>query len=144
MNQKELAERRKNKRFLAQEGAFAVIGPEFTKLGQIMNISRGGFAFRYIVTGSQGIGAAEADIFLAGDGFYLEKIPIKPIWDLKVPKKLSNGSLPMRRCGVQFRELTRHQRAQLEYFIQNHTLDRFKGFKKGEPLTSPQNLPSNS
>jgi hypothetical protein len=137
MNHKELAERRKNKRFPVQEGAFAVIGPEFTKLGQIT------VAFRYIVTGSQGNGASEADVFLAGDGFYLEKIPIRPVWDLKVPKKLSNGSLPMRRCGVKFLDLTPHQRSQLEYFIQNHTLERFKGFKKREHLTSPQNLPSN-
>jgi hypothetical protein len=142
MNQKQLTERRKNKRFLAQEGAFAVIGPEFTKLGQIIDIGRGGFAFRYIVTGSQGNGAVEADIFLAGDGFYLEKIPIRPIWDLKIPKKVSNGSLPMRRCGVQFRDLTHHQRSQLEYFIENHTLNRFKVFKKRDHLTSPQNLPS--
>jgi hypothetical protein len=141
MKRKDPPERRKNKRFLAQEGAFAVIGPEFTKLGQIMDISRGGFAFRYIVTGSQENGAVEADIFLAGDGFYLEKIPIKPIWDLKIPKKFSNGSLPMRRCGVQFRDLTHHQRSQLEYFIQNHTLNRFKGLKKGDHLASPQNLP---
>ena len=142
MKHKEPVERRKNRRFLAQEGAFAVIGPEFTKLGQIIDISRGGFAFRYIVTGSQENGAIEADIFLAGDGFYLEKIPIKPIWDLKVPKKFSNGSLPMRRCGVQFRDLTHHQRSQLEYFIQNHTLGRSKAFKKRDHLTSPQNLPS--
>ena len=41
MNQKQLAERRKNKRFRAQEGAFAVIGPEFTKLGQIIDNGRG-------------------------------------------------------------------------------------------------------
>ena len=143
MNHKELAERRKNKRFPVQEGAFAVIGPEFTKLGQITDISRGGLAFRYIVTGSQGNGASEADVFLAGDGFYLEKIPIRPVWDLKVPKKFSNGSLPMRRCGVKFLDLTPHQRSQLEYFIQNHTLKRVKGFKKREYLTSPQNLPSN-
>jgi response regulator RpfG family c-di-GMP phosphodiesterase len=88
-------------------------------------------------------GAVEADIFLAGDGFYVEKIPIKPIWDLKVPKKFSNGSLPMRRCGVQFRDLTRHQRSQLEYFIQNHTLNRPKSFRKREHLTSPQPFPSN-
>lgn len=122
MSRKDPVERRRHKRFQAQEGAFAVARPEFTKLGQIMDISRGGLAFRYVVTGSQGNGAIEVDIFKAGDGFYLENIPIKTIWDLRVPKKLSNGSLPMRRCGMQFGELTPNQISQLEYFIQNHTV----------------------
>jgi len=122
MKRKELAERRRHKRFQAQEGAFAVVRPESTKLGQIIDISQGGLAFRYTVTGARANGAFEVDIFLAGDGFCLEKIPIKTVSDLKVPKKFSNGSLPMRRCGVQFGELTDNQIAQLEYFIQNHTI----------------------
>jgi len=124
MNRKEPVERRKHKRFRAQEGAFAVVRPESTKLGQITDIGRGGLAFRYVVTGSQGNGATEVDIFLAGNGFCLENIPIQTIWDLKAPKKFSNGSLPMRRCGLQFGELTDNQISELEYFIQKHTINK--------------------
>jgi hypothetical protein len=48
----------------------------------------------------------------------------------------------MRRCGVQFRDLTHHQRSQLEYFIENHTITKFKDFKKRDHLTSSHNLAS--
>ena len=41
-------ERRKHKRFKAKRGAFAVSLPNFDKLGQIENISEGGFAFQYM------------------------------------------------------------------------------------------------
>jgi hypothetical protein len=113
--------RRKQKRFQIQDGAFAIVRPAFTKLGQIIDIGLGGLAFRYVVTGARGNMAFEVDIFLVGDGFYLEEVPIKPISDIKLPKKFSKGSLPMRRCGVQFGELTQNQITQLEYFIKNHT-----------------------
>lgn len=124
MQRKEPAERRKHRRFRAQEGAFAVLRPQCAKLGQIIDISRTGLAFCYVVTGAKGNHAGEVDIFLAGDGFCLERIPIKTVWDHRVHKKFSNGSLPMRRCGVQFGELTPHQLSELDYFIQNHTLNR--------------------
>jgi hypothetical protein len=58
-----------------------------------------------------------------GDGIYLEKVPFKAISDLKLVKKKFNGSIPMRRLGVQFGELKQSQISQLEYFIGNYTLD---------------------
>ena len=120
MKRKKFAERRKHKRYQAQEGAFAVVRPEFTKLGQIIDISHGGLAFRYCVTGPKANEALELDIFLTGDGFYLEKIPFETVTDRRMSKKFSHAYLPTRRCGVRFGELTRIQIAQLEYFIQNH------------------------
>jgi hypothetical protein len=114
-------DRRKQKRFQIQDGLFAIVRPEFTKLGQIIDIGMGGLAFRYVVTGNRENKAFEVDIFLVGDGFYLEKVPIKTISDIKLPKKFSNGPLPMRRCGVKFGELTQNQITQLEYFIKNYT-----------------------
>jgi hypothetical protein len=65
--------------------------------------------------------ALEVDIFLVGDGFYLEKVPIKPMSNIKLPKRFSTRSLPTRRCGVQFGVLTQNQITQLEYFIKNYT-----------------------
>ena len=100
-------------------------GPEasvFSKLGQIIDISPQGLSFRYTVTGTQANEAFELDIFLAGDGFYLEKIPFKTVSDRKLPKKVYNGHLPMRRCGVQFGQLMPIQMAQLKHFIQTHTI----------------------
>jgi hypothetical protein len=122
MKSKERIERRKHKRFQAEEGAFVVVRPQFTKLGQIIDISRGGLAFRYTLTGGEMSGSVELDIFLTGDGFYLERVPFKTVSDLKMPKKLSPRSLPMRRCGVQFGDLTHFHISQLAHFIENHTV----------------------
>lgn len=113
-------ERRKQKRFQVGNGAFAVARPKLTKLGQIIDIGLGGLAFRYVVTGTWANGAFEVDIFLVNDGFYLEKVPIQLISDIRLPKTISKRSLPMRRCGVQFGKLTENQVVQLEYFIKIH------------------------
>ncbi len=122
MKRKRLAERRKRKRFQVHVGAFAVIRPEFTKLGQIIDISHEGLSFQYPVAASQSNGASELDVFLAGDGFFLEKMPFKTVSDRRLARKSSKAFLPLRRCSVQFKDLTGIQIARLEYFIQNHTI----------------------
>jgi hypothetical protein len=120
---KDLFDRRNQDRSLALGGAFAVLRPQFSKLGQIIDISSDGLAIHYPVSGDQTNGSSELDIFLVGDGIYLEKVPFKAISDLKLVKKKFNGSIPMRRLGVQFGELKQSQISQLEYFIGNYTLD---------------------
>ena len=123
MERKKLAERRKRKRFQVQNGAFAVVRPEFTRLGQIVNISHEGLAFQYAVTSTQENRASELDIFLAGDGFYLEKMSFETVSDRRATRKSSKGFLPLRRCSVRFKDITGTQIARLEYFIQNHTIN---------------------
>ena len=122
MERKKSTERRKLKRFQVQDGAFAVVRPEFTRLGQIINISYEGLAFQYAVTANQENGASELDVFLKGDGFYLENMSFETVSDRRATRKSSKGFLPLRRCSVRFKDLTGAQIAQLEYFIQNHTI----------------------
>jgi len=117
------SERRSHDRFQVQDGAYAVLRPQFTQLGPIIDINQEGLAFRYPVIGGVTSGSSELDIFLMGDGFYLEKVPFKAISDRKIAKKKTNGSVPMRRCGVKFGELRPSQFSQLEHFMQNHTAD---------------------
>ena len=121
---KDLLDRRNQDRFLVQDGAFAVVRPQFTQLGQIIDISGDGLAFRYPVTGDQTNGSAELDLFLVGNRFYLERLPFKAIADHKLAKKKFSGSMPMRRFGVQFGELKESQISKLEYFIRNYTLNK--------------------
>ena len=122
MERKKPAERRKLKRFQVQNGAFAVVRPEFTRLGQIINISYEGLAFQYALTTNQENGASELDIFLTGDGFYLENMSFETVSDRRATRKSSKGFLPLRRCSVRFKDLTGTQIAQLEYFIQNYAV----------------------
>ena len=121
-NGKEAVEQRRHKRFRAQEGAYVLIRGPFSKLGQILNISRGGLEFRYIDIGERPEKLLELDILLKANGFQLEKLPFKTIFDSKATKEIHFISTPMRRRGGQFAALTPKQISALEHFIRNHTV----------------------
>lgn len=121
MDRKALIERRQLKRFNAQDGAFALARNHVSKLGQIMNVSMRGLAFKYIANGQQSNGIFQLDIFLSGRGFHSKNIPSKTVSDFEMKSEFPFSSIRMRRCCVQFGELTRIHMSQLEDFIQNHT-----------------------
>ena len=114
-------ERRKYKRFLVQEGAYALLKNTSSKLGQIKNISRGGFAFSYIVDGEQMNELFKVDIFITEKGYYLKDVPSKKISDFHVENKLPFSTFSIRQAGIQFRELNESQLSQLDNFIRDYT-----------------------
>lgn len=118
-----LVERRKFKRYHAKERAFAVLGPDFTKFGQLIDISRDGLSFRYIadVLNDMSAGSFEVDIFFGDDDFYLERLSLIPISDCPERKGFSVQSIMRRQC-VQFGELLPNQVPRLEYFIKKYTV----------------------
>jgi hypothetical protein len=122
MSRIEVVERRRHKRFQAGEGAYAAVRPQYDKIGQIIDVSRGGLAFRYMVSGSREDASSELDIFLIGDGFHLDKVPFQTVSDEEISERLSPSSQKMRRCSVQFGELTQMQILKLKEFILNHTV----------------------
>ena len=124
MNRIEVVERRRHKRFQAEEGAYAAVRPQYDKIGQIIDVSRGGLAFRYMVSDSQGGVSPELDVFLIGDSFHLDRVPFRIVSDEGIPERLSPGTQEMRRCGVEFGELTQMQILKLQEFILNHTVDK--------------------
>ncbi len=115
-------EQRKHKRFRVQDGAFVMLKGPVRKLGQIIDISRGGLAFRYIDIGDRPKRSFELDITIDSIGFRLESISFNTVYDFKAVKEFPFSSTRMRRCGGQFSRLTDQQMSDLEYFIQNHTL----------------------
>lgn len=121
-SRKEKVERRKHQRFQVQDGAFAILSPDFCNWGQIIDISRGGLAFRY--TGSEQLPNASFDLGISSAkvGFYLGKVPFKVIWDFEIANEVDYNFTTIRRCGVEFGKLTPHQISQLEYFIEDHAL----------------------
>jgi hypothetical protein len=123
MSRIEVVERRKHKRFRAEDGAYAAVRPQYDKIGQIIDVSRGGLSFRYLVSDSYGEASSELDIFLIGDDFHLDKLPFKTVSDQEIPERLSLGSRSMRRCAVQFGKLTQVQALKLEEFILKHTVE---------------------
>ena len=118
----ELAEKRRFRRFQAPQNAFAFLRGQEGKLGQIIDISKGGLAFRYVAHGGQTNGSIQLDIFLANNGFHLEKITFITVSDFEVTVQGLSKSVIMRRCGVQFDELSQNHASRLQYFIENHAL----------------------
>ena len=124
-NRKEIVERRKHKRFQVKDGAFAVAMPPqpcSTPLGQIIDVSRGGLAFRYIAGEEGSNGSFELVILLANNNFHSDKVPFETISDFEIANEVPFSSITMRRRGVQFGKLTDKQISQLDYFIRNHAI----------------------
>ena len=124
---KVLVERRKHKRFQVQDGIFAVLRchwPCSTRLGPIIDVSKGGLAFRYIDIASEegSNGSFELVILLANNSFHLDKVPFETISDFEIGNEVPFSCVKTRRRGVQFGELTHEQIFQIEYFIRNHTI----------------------
>ncbi len=116
------AERRKHQRFQAEDGAMVTLRRYASLVGRIIDISKGGLAFRYMDTDERPRGSFQLDILVERAGFLLEKVPAKTISDLELPKEFSYSPTTMRRQGVQFGDLTENQKSKLESFIRNHTV----------------------
>jgi hypothetical protein len=119
---KEAVERRQSKRFQAPPSAFVIYGPYFTTRAQIIDIGREGLSFRYPLVKKPSQGLFDLDILFARGSFYLGKVLVKAV-SHTVGQQRPFDTIPMRRCGMQFMELTRHQRSQLEYFIRNFGME---------------------
>lgn len=140
-------DRRKHELCMAMEGAFAIIRSAPSKLGQIkdmsrgeiaiaifkskpiltgqiINISRSGLTFRYFPSEEQSNQSVELDILFANISFYLENLPFKTISDLDVDNEFSYSSQNRKLMRVQFGELDSHQISQVDYFIENCTVER--------------------
>jgi len=132
--------RRSHKRFKVKDGAFAVLYQDSSKLAKIIDISPTGFSFCY--SDSQFLDNDRSgqaylyhddrqqlkdfsnfDIFLVDSGIYLDRIPCKIVSNFEVEELDSANSVSMRRCCIQFDELVPEQISDLEYFINNCTLD---------------------
>ena len=109
------------KRYKVKEGAFAALMPDSTKLGQILDMGKGGLSFLYIDTGETTDGSTVLDVFLVDKGFYLSKLPVKIVSDVLVPNKIPINPIVMRRQGVQFGELTSEQTLSIQTFIRDYT-----------------------
>jgi hypothetical protein len=121
-NAEELVEQRKHKRFRPQDGTYAVLRGPGKKLGQVINISRGGLAFRYIDIGERPKRSFELDISMEHDGFILDSLSFETVSDFSTSREFPFSTTPIRRRGGQFIALNENQISDLEYFIQNYAV----------------------
>lgn len=108
-------------RFLPQDETYVALRPDFTKLGRLINISKGGLAFRYIAHQRQGQAPTHLDLFTGNNGFHLSRLQCKVIYDIRFPENEKSSKLfEHRRCGLEFGEATEVQATQLELYLKNH------------------------
>jgi len=119
-----ITERRFAKRFRAVDGAIAALSPESGRVGQIRNISLHGLAFRYIADDSAMAdlhGTVKLQIMFAGEGIWLEGVPVKWVADIDIPTDTSFSQIPLRQTCLQFTALTATQKNRLQEFIHRYT-----------------------
>jgi len=143
-NRKELMEHRKHERFKVKSGAIAMIRPlpaqpeQIMDMGmggnalaakpkycQIINISKGGLALRYIDKNGVLNEPFKLNVSFAQDSIsstYLKYAPCKTIWTSHEASKPSSSRVKTKQRGVQFGEMTPHHASQLDRFIQKCTI----------------------
>jgi hypothetical protein len=97
-------ERRKHERFQLPRSSFVAVRFHDTILGQIIDLSMSGLAFRYI--GKESLNGAHLDIFFIEDNFFWGDVPFVTVADFETKllgKIVVNGIHPrritVRRCG---------------------------------------------
>ena len=116
-------EKRSHNRLQVKDGVYAIINYKPTIFGQIINISKDGMAVCYSSNGQQLSVPSELDVFIMDSNFYIEKIQIKIISDFEIGDKSSFSSQKNRQRCFQFGEMMSSQHFQLDYLLQNYTLD---------------------
>jgi len=121
-------ELREHKRYKVKSGIFAVLGRQFTKLGQIIDISMGGLSFSYTGIKIRPTDSTEM-IFLfdttdADVNNLSYKFHTRIVSEDQIAWDLPEGSAKQRiRCALQFQELPYHQKKWIEIFLTNHTIE---------------------
>lgn len=112
-------ERRKYPRFQVEDVAVAILGK--SKCGIITDISKGGLAFRYIGFDQEDeeffTGSLEVATFSDVADFSLIDVPCAITRKQTTQSEYYLSTLSMKKCCIQFGNLTPEQQSQLEYFI---------------------------
>ena len=124
----EKKERRTSERLQVHKGIFAFLGGGQTVLGEVINIGKGGLCVRYAGNNERTSAKSRLQVLTAEGDFTSDKFPIKTVWDSTIPLRFSFATLPIRRCGIRFGDLTPGQRADLNQLIGKHTglVDKIK------------------
>jgi hypothetical protein len=118
-------ERRRSIRLHPIALTFIAVRPEFSKSGELLDISRDGLCFQYLRKLNPGGDMStplKIDIFIINNGYYLPKIPCTLVYDVETDKAaLFSMSLEFRRCGLKFGTLSYEQTSQIELYLRDHT-----------------------
>ena len=107
-------ERRKHKRLETEDGAFVFFSSQPSMAGKMIDISRGGLGFTYLASRCHTTEWVNLTLICIPHSLDSHTIPVRTISDFKMPGEDRHGA---RRCGVQFKQLTKDQKGEIESFI---------------------------
>ena len=116
-----MMERRKEPRFLIRDNAFAVDAYKPQRLGKIIDISRSGISFQYMEGADNFQPSTELHIFSSIHSIFLRDVPFEATSDLRISGHPAS-IIFMRRHGGRFPSLSDQQQAQLDKFIDIHSV----------------------
>jgi hypothetical protein len=118
-------EARETKRFRTNANVFASFfssSQDFVKFGNIVDISEGGAGLLYL-GGTEPRGELSyLEIFSSYERLLVGRLPCKIIYDMEL-RQDPRSTVTLRRCGVQFEQLSEWQASALRTFIESHKAD---------------------
>ena len=114
-------ERRRHERFAVQGDAYAVLRSDSSRLGKIIDVSRGGMSFRYVDGAENVTGTAAVDVFLLNRPVLMKSVPVRSCCDFPLDTPSVDTEEALRRRCVEFVALEPGQASALEDFITHHT-----------------------
>jgi hypothetical protein len=114
-------ERRQHDRYQVGRQAITMLWPASSIVGRIVDISMDGLAFRYSAQKNPQDNSSDIEVILPQDSFSTGMLPFTTVTDFKSPGFFSVliGKQGRRR-NVQFRPLSKEQRAKLASFIEKY------------------------
>jgi len=115
-------EQRKHARFVPEAKAFAVMRPDFSKVGRVVDISETGMCFEFMSPSPPSSDWTQVDIFFVDNGFYMHQVPCRVVYATRDNDKIQADEVGLytHRCGLELGALTERHRSQLEMFLTQH------------------------
>jgi hypothetical protein len=129
VNQPGMQDRRKHQRYPIKKNEAVVVSPNSIISFCILDVSRIGLAFCYNGFEAEKWKGKKCLLDFLGENFSMENVPVRIIDDLpfapdNLPGIFKEGVAPsLRRCGVQFLELSKEQENALESYIEGLSSD---------------------
>lgn len=116
-------DQRAYRRFHVKEGAFAAVKKsQEAKLivGQILDISQGGIALKYLDNDEPIDGSHKLDIYFSGRGAQLKDIAFRVISDFRLENSFQYSHVFMRRGCLQFQDMSMNNMSLLNEFMSKY------------------------
>ncbi|MCF8084009.1 MAG: PilZ domain-containing protein [Deltaproteobacteria bacterium] len=116
-------EKRRHPRFQVQSTVFALVKSGAYTLGEVLDVSEGGLALTYVADSGPAVKEGALHLFGSGAISYLRDVPVRTVSDIELPNEVEFSTIPVRRMGVEFGELTETQQQKLRGFISQNALN---------------------